>query len=73
MHGEVITEWRALTVALIDHIAEAVRRRLELSAETLPLGAVLQGGTWSAGRRLAKDKRADGGPPLKIKQDGAVF
>jgi hypothetical protein len=68
-----IVEWRALTVALLDDIAERVRTRLELDASRLPLACVLEGGTWAAGRRIARKKRADGSPPLKIESDGTVF
>jgi hypothetical protein len=68
-----IVEWRALTVALLDDVAERVRARLEFDAERLPLACVLEGGTWAAGRRIASKKRADGSPPLKIESDGTVF
>jgi Protein of unknown function (DUF1688) len=68
-----IVEWRALTVALLDDIAERVRTRLGLDARRLPLACVLEGGTWSAGRRIALKKRGDGSPPLKIASDGTVF
>ena len=71
--SEVVVEWRALTVALLDRIAGMVRARLGQDATTLPLSAVLQGGTWAAGRRLARERRADGGPPLAIESDGTVF
>ena len=70
---EIIVEWRALTVALLDRTAEAVRSKLGLTVDKLPLASVLQGGTWTAGRRAAAEKRADGGPPLKIDSDGTVF
>lgn len=70
---EVVVEWRALTVALLDRIAMLVRRELGLDAKVLPLCSVLEGGTWAAGRRIAKEKRADGGPPLRIESDGTVF
>jgi hypothetical protein len=69
----LIIEWRALTVALLDIIGDMVRARLGLSADELPLAKVLEGGTWAAGRRIAKEKRADGGPPLNIISDGTVF
>jgi hypothetical protein len=68
-----IVEWRALTVALLDDIAERVRARLELDASRLPLACVLEGGTWAAGRRIAREKRVDGSPPLKVESDGTVF
>lgn len=34
---------------------------------------MLEGGSWKAGRVIAKGKRADGGPPIQIKSDGTVF
>jgi hypothetical protein len=70
---EFIVEWRALTVALLDRTAALIRETLGRDAETLPLAKVLEGGTWAAGRRIAKAKRADGGPPLMIESDGTVF
>lgn len=65
--------WRSLTVALLDRIAPMVRERLGVSAEQFPLARVLEGGTWAAGREIARKKRADGGPPLLIHSDGTVF
>ncbi|MEZ5775405.1 MAG: URC4/urg3 family protein [Hyphomicrobiaceae bacterium] len=70
---EPIVEWRALTVALLDRLAPLVRERLGPAGRDLPLGAILEGGTWSAGRRIARERRADGGPPLRIESDGSVF
>ena len=49
---EIVVEWRALTVALIDRLADLVRAKLGLTPEQLPLAKVLQGGTWSAGRAI---------------------
>ncbi len=69
----LVVEWRALTVALLDRLAEALRRRLDMDATTLPLAKVLEGGTWAAGRQIARDKRADGAPPIKVISDGTVF
>jgi hypothetical protein len=69
----LVVEWRALTVALLDRIALAVRARLNRSAADLPLAKILQGGTWATGRELAFARRADGSPPLKIISDGTVF
>ncbi len=69
----LIVEWRALTVIAMDRIADLVRKDLNLTATTFPLAKVLQGGTWTAGRRIAKEKRSDGGPPLQLDSDGTVF
>jgi hypothetical protein len=71
--SEIVVEWRALTVALIDRLADRVRDRLGLTPEQLPLAKVLQGGTWSAGRSLARQLREDGGPPLRVISDGTLF
>ena len=71
--SEVIVEWRALTVALLDRLAERLRDRLDLTASEFPLAKVLEGGTWSAGRRIARQKRPDGSPPISIQSDGTVF
>lgn len=68
----LIVEWRALTVALLDELAPLVRKRLGITAETMPLACVLEGGTWAAGRVLAQQLR-DGTPPLNITSDGTVF
>jgi hypothetical protein len=70
--SELIVEWRALTVALLDALREATRRRLGL--ETLSMSQLLQGGSWSAGRTIALDKRPpQGPPPIAVKADGTVF
>ncbi|MGH6950890.1 MAG: DUF1688 family protein, partial [Vitreimonas sp.] len=65
--------WRSLTVALLDRIAPLVRERLGATAEQFPLARVLEGGTWAAGRAIAREQRTDGGPPLLIHSDGTVF
>jgi hypothetical protein len=71
--SELIVEWRGLTVALIDEIAVKIRKKKGLSAKELPLASILQGGTWLAGRVLAKEKRLDGSPPLNIRLNGTIF
>lgn len=70
--SEVIVEWRALTVILLDRVAETVRQKLNMNAEQLPLVKILQGGTWSAGRKIANELRA-GLPPIQLESDGTVF
>lgn len=71
--SEVVVEWRALTVALLDALADQVRRILGGSPSELPLAKILEGGTWRAGRKIARERRADGAPPLRIASDGTVF
>jgi hypothetical protein len=71
--SSLVVEWRALTVALLDRLADGVRKRLGLDAVSLPLAKVLEGGSWAAGRRLARERRADASPPVKVISDGTVF
>ncbi len=71
--SDLVVEWRALTVALLDRLADEMRRHLDLDRTTLPLAKILEGGTWSAGRTIARELRADGAPPLKVISDGTVF
>jgi hypothetical protein len=71
--AEVVVEWRALTVAILDQVADEVRALLGLSAQHFPLAKVLEGGTWRAGRQVARERRADGSPPLHVVSDGTVF
>ena len=70
---EPVVEWRALTVALLDRLAERVRERLGLSAAAFPLAKVLEGGSWAAGREIAAERRPGGTPPLAIASDGTLF
>ena len=71
---DLIIEWRALTVHLLDQIGSEVQKNLKKSSDEFPLAKVLEGGTWWAGRRLAQNARpASGDPPLKIQSDGTVF
>jgi hypothetical protein len=69
----LVVEWRALTVALLDQLAERIRARLGRDKNSLPLASILEGGTWAAGRAAAFERRPDGAPPLKVISDGTVF
>ena len=69
--SELVVEWRALTVVLIDKIADELRKRLGMN---LTMSQVLEGGTWKAGRELAFKLRPPAGtPPIIIESDGTVF
>ena len=46
---------------------------LNMDERSFPLAKVLEGGTWSAGRIIARELRADGSPPVKVISDGTVF
>ena len=84
----VVVEWRALSLALLDELAVGVRPLLFTQAregdfparetseqwnELLPVAAVIEGGTWAAGREAAKERRADGSPPIVTRSEGTVF
>ncbi|MEI9952513.1 MAG: URC4/urg3 family protein [Pseudomonadota bacterium] len=71
--SDLVIEWRALTLALLDRTATLVQRALGVGPERLPLARVLEGGTWRAGRAIALERRTDGRPPLLIDSDGTVF
>ena len=71
--SELVVEWRALTLALLDELAALIRDRLNMDAERLPLIRILEGGTWAAGRKAASERRPGGGPPIVVSSDGTVF
>jgi Protein of unknown function (DUF1688) len=71
--SEAIIEWRSLTVILLDRIAATIREKLGMSPEELPLVKILQGGTWTAGRKIAAELRTGAIPPIQIDSDGTVF
>jgi len=73
LNSEAIVEWRALTVFILDQLAVDLRKKLKLNEKELPMGAVLQGGTWMVGRELAAKLRSDSAPPLNLDIDGTVF
>ena len=66
----LVVEWRALTVALIIRLAEAVRGALGIR---LSMAQILEGGTWAAGRKLAAAARPDGSPPIRVISSGTIF
>ena len=69
----LVIEWRAMTVALLDELHPLVAKELGFTLERFPLACLLEGGTWAAGRWLAKQNRSDGRPPISIVSDGTVF
>jgi hypothetical protein len=71
--SELIVEWRALTIALMDPLVDLVRAKLGLDA-SFAMPQLLQGGTWSAGRKIARALRPpEGPPPIAVAADGTVF
>jgi hypothetical protein len=77
--GDVIVEWRAMTVVLLDMVAKIVNEKLlqKLGKDTRPLSLaqILEAGTWKAGRELAAKYRADDNAcsPILMFSDGTLF
>ncbi|KAJ1643224.1 hypothetical protein J3B02_002345 [Coemansia erecta] len=72
----VIVEWRALTVALLDRVADIIKQKCcaDGVVPDMFLGRVLEGGTWKAGREMAAELRCDTkDPPINIVSDGTLF
>ena len=70
---DLIIEWRALTIIGLDTVASIIRKKLKITSVDFPLPKILEGGTWHAGRKIARQLRPSGAPPLKIISDGTVF
>jgi Protein of unknown function (DUF1688) len=71
--SQLVVEWRALTVALMEELVDLVRAKLALDS-TFAMPQLLQGGTWSAGRKIAQTLRPPAGPPpIPVAADGTVF
>lgn len=72
---DVIVEWRAMTVCLLDQVHAEINRSLSLTGpRALSLPQVLEAGTWKAGREIAEVQRPNTrGSPIAILSDGTVF
>lgn len=72
---DVIVEWRAMTVCLLDVVHKEVNRSLKLTgSKALSLPQVLEAGTWKAGREIAEVQRPNTrGSPIALLSDGTVF
>lgn len=76
---DVIVEWRAMTVILLDIIMLAVNQELQskfgAKAQKLTLAQVLEAGTWKAGRELAQTLRPElkACSPILTVSDGTLF
>jgi hypothetical protein len=87
--SDVIVEWRACTVAIIDSLVPDINRALGYNTQKLPfltsrtggsiptlsLAQILEAGTWKAGRELAEVSRPNTKePPIGLlASDGTVF
>jgi hypothetical protein len=76
--GDVIVEWRAMTVMLLDLMLSMVNEKLAKktngTATELSLPQLLEAGTWKAGRELAAKYRPETkGSPILMYSDGTLF
>ena len=69
---DVIVEWRALTLVLIDKLYGMVLQRMD--GVPLSMAQLLEAGTWKSGRETAAKLRPQTkSSPIIIESDGTVF
>jgi hypothetical protein len=69
---DVIVEWRAMTLVLIDKLYAMVLSRM--SGVHLTMAQLLEAGTWKSGREIAAQRRPNTkSSPIVIESDGTVF
>lgn len=72
--GDVIVEWRGLTVALLDELHKLVNGILAPQGVSLSLPQLLEAGSWKSGRELAAKYRPETrSSPILIDGDGTLF
>ncbi|KAF1931526.1 DUF1688 domain-containing protein [Didymella exigua CBS 183.55] len=69
---DVIVEWRAMTLVLIDKLYPMILSRMD--GAQLSMAQLLEAGTWKSGRETAAKLRpATKSSPIIIQSDGTVF
>ncbi|KAL7815849.1 DUF1688 domain-containing protein [Trichoderma gracile] len=72
--GDVIVEWRAMTVALLDELHKHINDLLAPREVSLSLPQLLEAGSWKSGRELAAKHRPETrSSPILIDGDGTLF
>ncbi|CRJ95844.1 hypothetical protein BN1708_002069 [Verticillium longisporum] len=70
---DVIVEWRAMTLVLIDLLYGRLPSRMGEGVQ-LSMAQLLEAGTWKSGREVAAQRRPQTkSSPILIKSDGTVF
>lgn len=70
---DVIVEWRAMTLVLIDNLYSRVLARMG-SGVRLSMAQLLEAGTWKSGREVAASRRPKTkSSPILIESDGTLF
>ncbi|KIW15819.1 hypothetical protein PV08_05869 [Exophiala spinifera] len=72
--SDMIVEWRAMTVALLDRLHGLINEHFKAQGVSLTMAQVLEAGTWKSGRELAKLRRPEtSSSPILIEGDGTLF
>lgn len=70
---DVIVEWRAMTIVLLDLLKPMIEGRLGEGVK-LSMGQIMGAGTWKLGREIAYEKRPQiKSSPILIEGDGTVL
>ncbi|KAF5967139.1 urg3 [Fusarium coicis] len=70
---DVIVEWRALTVALLDELHKMLKEKYEPRGVSLSLLQMLEAGSWKSGRLLAAELRPETKcSPILVISDAAI-
>lgn len=69
---DVVVEWRAMTLVLVDKLYGMVLERMD--GVHLTMAQLLEAGTWKSGRETAAQARPETkSSPIIIESDGTVF
>jgi hypothetical protein len=69
---DVVVEWRAMTLVLVDKLYKLVLERMD--GVHLSMAQLLEAGTWKSGREVAAKNRPDTkSSPIIIESDGTLF
>ncbi|KAJ5902049.1 hypothetical protein N7495_002577 [Penicillium taxi] len=72
--SDVIVEWRAMTVALLDKLHELVSEHFAQQGVNLNMPQMLEAGSWKGGRELAAKLRPQTkSSPILMEGDGTLF
>lgn len=72
--GDVIVEWRAMTVALLDVLYKLVSEHFRRQGIDLNMPQMLEAGSWKGGREIAAKLRPQTkSSPILIEGDGTLF
>ncbi|KAJ5083778.1 hypothetical protein N7456_013205 [Penicillium angulare] len=72
--SDVIVEWRAMTVALLDKLHESVQKHFSKQGVQITMAQMLEAGAWKGGRELAaKYRPSTKSSPIVIQGDGTLF